>query len=201
MFNATWIRDNVRRDLWLFRVTQDLLGTGVSSSRRIIKYKEVVAGETTSAHSLWLTAERDFPTDLEWYFGFSISNEKMDDGKSLSPVPGERDPNKGKKKPVDRISGPVASEKDVAEERALLEKARKIVALTKSTSDTKVRASLEAWSMADTEAWKFTRAFQARRALERSDWEKEEAKYSGGAGSEAGRSSWNRWQDRKEEGA
>lgn len=200
-FNTTWIRDNVPRDLWLFTITQNLLGTGVSSSRRIVKYKEVVAGETTSAHSLWLTAEREFPTDLEWHFGFSLTEEKMDDGKSLSPVPGDRNPNMGKPKKVDHINGPVASEKEVAEERALLEKARRIVALTKSTDDTKLRASLEAWNMADTEAWKFTRAFQARRAWERSEWEKAEAKYSGGAGSEAGRSSWSRWQDRKEEGA
>lgn len=200
-FNTTWIRTDAPRDPYLYKLMQDLLGSGVSSSRRVLKYKEIVVGDTTSAHSLWLTAERPFPTDLEWYFGFEIPKEIMDDGKSLSPVPAERDPNKPKNKPKgrDRANGPVASKEQVAEERVLLERAKKIVALSKSTTDTKLRGSLEAWSMADTEAWKFTRAFQARRALERSEWEKEEAKYNSGSGSEAGRSSWNRWQDRKED--
>ncbi|KAF7553357.1 hypothetical protein G7046_g7123 [Stylonectria norvegica] len=88
-------------------------------------------------------------------------------------------------------------EEDLAREPVLLERARRIVALTKSTKETRLRASLEAWNLADTEAWKFTRAFLARRSLERAEWENEEAKYSGGAGSENGRHTWSRWRDQK----
>jgi hypothetical protein len=82
-------------------------------------------------------------------------------------------------------------------EQRLFDNAKKLIALTKSTDETKLRASLEAWSMADTEIWKFTRAFQARRIKVRTDWEKEEAGYSRGAGTEGGRTSWSRWQDHK----
>ncbi|CAI6097042.1 unnamed protein product [Clonostachys chloroleuca] len=82
-------------------------------------------------------------------------------------------------------------------EQRIFDNAKKLIALTKSTDETKMRASLEAWSMADTEIWKFTRAFQARRIKVRTDWEKEEAGYSRGAGTEGGRTSWSRWQDHK----
>ncbi|KAF4975452.1 hypothetical protein FZEAL_7749 [Fusarium zealandicum] len=87
----------------------------------------------------------------------------------------------------------------LAKERDLLDRAKRVVALTKPTTDTRLRASLEAWNLADTEAWKFARAFLARQSMERAAWEKQEARYSGGAGSEKGRSAWSRWKDSKEE--
>jgi len=108
-------------------------------------------------------------------------------------------PKKDDKMP-DRSNGPVATEEDLALEPPLLEKARNVVAQTKSSSETRLRASLEAWNMGDTEVWKFVRAFQSRRLMVRLAWEKEEAKYSSGSGTEKGRSAWNRWQDRKGDG-
>ena len=38
--------------------------------------------------------------------------------------------------------------------------------------------------MADTEAWKFVKAYQARRTMERVEWETSEARFLDGAGLE-----------------
>ncbi|OAQ80309.1 hypothetical protein VFPFJ_06750 [Purpureocillium lilacinum] len=176
-----------------------LARTGVSGPRRVMTLKEIIASEHAVAHSLWLIAENDMPTDMSWYFGFAIPEKALDDGKAQSPVPADRLPKKDDKMP-DRSNGPVATEEDLALEPPLLEKARNVVAQTKSSSETRLRASLEAWNMGDTEVWKFVRAFQSRRLMVRLAWEKEEAKYSSGSGTEKGRSAWNRWQDRKGDG-
>jgi len=42
-----------------------------------------------------------------------------------------------------------------------------------------VRAAVEAWNLADTEAWRFVRAWGARRAMERARWEEEEERFLG----------------------
>ncbi|RFU76232.1 hypothetical protein TARUN_6008 [Trichoderma arundinaceum] len=167
--NVTWIVESPR-DKWLSAVTQGYLGSGVSSNRRVMRFKELVAGELPTALSLWLPAENEVPNDLDWYFGFTIPEKGMHDGKSRSPVPADRLP---KDEEPDRANGPVASAEDVAREQDLLDRAKNVVMLNKSSNNgTKMRASLEAWNMADTEAWRFTRAFNARRFLEREEWER-----------------------------
>ncbi|KAL7787776.1 hypothetical protein V8C37DRAFT_404815 [Trichoderma ceciliae] len=167
--NVTWILESPR-DTWLSAVTQAYLGSGVSSNRRVVRFKELVAGEEATAHSLWLPAENEVPGDMDWHFGFTIPEKGMDDGKSRSPVPADRLP---KDEKPDRINGPVASAEDVAREQSLLDRAKRVVMLNESSANvTKMRTSLEAWNMADTEAWRFTRAFSARRFLEREEWEK-----------------------------
>ncbi|KAH6604886.1 hypothetical protein Trco_006593 [Trichoderma cornu-damae] len=174
--NVTWILEQPR-DTWLSAVTQAYLGSGVSSNRRVMRFKELVADEVPTAHSLWLLAEDEVPGDMDWYFGFLIPEKGMDDGKSRSPVPADRLP---KDEEPDRINGPVASAEDVAREQALLDRAKRLVMLSKSSSNgTEARASLEAWNMADTEAWRFTRAFNARRFLERERWEETVSSKSG----------------------
>jgi hypothetical protein len=61
-----------------------------------------------------------------------------------------------------------------------------------------LRGAIEAWNLADTEAWRFARAFLARSRVERLKWEEEEKKYAGGAGAERGKSEgWGRWFDDK----
>lgn len=177
-------------------VSQDLLGTGVSSTTRLMSLKEAVAGDYATAHSLWIAAEKDMPTDMSWYFGFAIPRKGLADGQAIAPVPADRQPDKQHKQPR-RETGPVVTPEEKAAEQPLIEQAKRVIALTKSTEETKLRASLEAWNMADTEIWKFVRAFQSRRHKEREQWEKTEAKYSSGSGTEKGRSAWNRWQDGK----
>ena len=43
-----------------------------------------------------------------------------------------------------------------------------------------IRDAVEAWNMADTEAWRFVRAFAAREVVERRRWEEEERRFAGG---------------------
>ncbi|KAG6011337.1 hypothetical protein E4U54_008135 [Claviceps lovelessii] len=198
-FNVSWIIQECPRDAWTMAVSQDLLGTGVSSTVRLVSLKEAVAGDYATSHSLWIAAEKDMPTDMSWYFGFAIPKKGLEDGEATAPVPADRQPEKKKKeKKPHRDKGPVVTPEEKATEQPLIDEARRVIALAKSTDETKLRASLEAWNMADTEIWKFVRAFQSRRHKEREQWEKTEAKYSGGSGTEKGRSAWNRWQDGKE---
>ncbi|KAK2598126.1 hypothetical protein QQS21_005758 [Conoideocrella luteorostrata] len=193
-FNVSWIRQESPRDSWVVTVTQALLGTGVSSTTRLMRLKEAVAGDYSTAHSLWIAAEKDMPSDMSWYFGFAIPKTGLDFGQAQAPVPADRQPDK--KKQPHRNVGPVVSPEERATEQPLIDDAKRVIALKKPTYETKLRASLEAWNMADAEIWKFVRAFQSRRHQEREQWEKTEAKYSSGSGTEKGRSAWNRWQDR-----
>ncbi|KYK55365.1 hypothetical protein DCS_07328 [Drechmeria coniospora] len=193
--DVSWIRRESPRDSWITTVTRGLLGTGLSAGRRVMILKQIVVDERLPARSLWLTAENDMADDMDWYFGFAIPQQGMDKGESQSPVPGHRLLKKEDEMP-DRIDGPVATPEELVKEPPLLERAKAVVALTKSTGETKLRASMEAWNMADSELWRFVRAFEARRALERSEWEKGEAEYSTGAGPERGHSAWSRWYDR-----
>ncbi|KAG6064985.1 hypothetical protein E4U32_007861 [Claviceps aff. humidiphila group G2b] len=196
-FNASWIRRESPRDAWTMAVSQDLLGTGVSSTKRLMNLKEAVAGDYATANSLWVAAEKDMPTDMSWYFGFAIPEKGLQDGQAVAPVPADRQPDKKQKKPH-RNTGPVVSPEERAIEQPLIDEAKRVIALRRSTDESKLRASLEAWNMADTEIWKFVRAFQSRRHKEREQWEKMESQYSSGSGTEKGRSAWNRWQDGKE---
>ncbi|KAF7911716.1 hypothetical protein BELL_0110g00080 [Botrytis elliptica] len=192
--DVPWIRRESPRDAWLSTLTKELLGTGVSGTPRIIKFKEAVASPHGTSHSLWLTAEKEVPSDLDWHFGFTIPRNATDTGKSETPVPGpERRP-----KPVhDPKDGPIPTEEDKNKEALLLEKAKAFGGST-AKEDLKIRGAVEAWNLADTEAWRFARAFLARSRVERIKWEEEEKKYAGGAGAERGKESgWGRWFDDK----
>ncbi|KAK6605215.1 hypothetical protein H4I96_05797 [Botrytis cinerea] len=164
--NVPWIRRESPRDAWLSTLTKELLGTGVSGTPRIIKFKEA-----------------EVPSDLDWHFGFSIPRNATDTGKSETPVPGpERRP-----QPVhDPKDGPIPTEEDKNKEALLLEKAKAFGGST-TKEDLKIKGAVEAWNLADTEAWRFARAFLARSRVERLKWEEEEKKYAGGAGAERGK--------------
>ncbi|KAL9603145.1 MAG: hypothetical protein Q9219_001348 [cf. Caloplaca sp. 3 TL-2023] len=58
----------------------------------------------------------------------------------------------------------------------------------------RVRDAVEAWHLADTEAWRFVRAWGARGRLERRKWEEEERRFAGGSGEGRGEG-WGRWFD------
>ncbi|ORY64356.1 uncharacterized protein BCR38DRAFT_434885 [Pseudomassariella vexata] len=189
--DVPWIRRDMTRDLWLAELTKELLGTGLSASARILTFKEAVAGEYATSHSVWFTAERDEPPhDLDWYFGFRIPVNATD-GKSETPVPG---PERRPKPEHDPKDGPIPKDDEFAREPELLKRA-KDVGKSKLEKDVKVREAIEAWNLADTEAWRFARAFLARARVERLKWEEEESKYAGGAGhdKEKKRSAWGRW--------
>lgn len=197
-FNVSWIRQESPRDSWIRTVTEALLGPGVTTTLRLVRLKEAVAGDYATSRSLWVAAEKDMPSDMSWYFGFAIPKKVLDLGQAQPPVPADRLPGKENKQPH-KNNGPVVTPEERASEQPLIDQAKKVIGLTKSTDETRLRASLEAWNMADMEIWKFVRAFQSRRHQEREEWEKLEAKYSGGSGTEKGRSAWFRWQYRKQD--
>ena len=187
-----WIRRDSDRDPWLATLTKELLGTGVSGAPRVIKFKEAVASEYGTSHSLWVTAEKDMPSDLDWHFGFAIPRNATDTGKSETPVPG---PERRPQEEHDPKDGPVPSAEDKAREQTLLSRAREFEK-ARTVDEEKLRGAIEAWNLADTEAWRFAKAFLARSRVERLKWEEEEKKYAGGAGAERGISEgWGRWFD------
>ncbi|MCJ1309109.1 hypothetical protein MMC25_002764 [Agyrium rufum] len=53
-----------------------------------------------------------------------------------------------------------------------------LATLSKNTpSEKRIALAVEAWNLADTEAWRFVRAYEARRKVERRKWVEEEAKF------------------------
>lgn len=192
--NIPYIRRNTTRDIWISDVTTELLGTGISSALRAVKFKEAVASPYGEAHSLWLTAETPLPTDLDWHFGFQIPTKAADTGKSKNPVPGYE-----RKSPASSIpakESQLPEEKDLILQRGLLEKAI-ASGKNKDREIVRLREAIEAWNLADIEAWRFARAFLARRSVERLKWEDDEKKYGGGRGtsSKKARAEWERWFD------
>ncbi|KAI9772816.1 MAG: hypothetical protein M1835_006220 [Candelina submexicana] len=187
--DTPYIRRQTKRDPWISAATKELLGTGISGAPRVVKFKEAVASDYGSTHSLWLTAEKESPKDLEWHFGFAIPRNKTDKGQSKTPVPGlERLP------PPPKPDGPAPTEAELAKERELLEKARMVIK-SKVRPQQVMKEVVEAWNLADTEAWRFARAFAARRRVERMKWEEDERSFAGAAGSGHG-DGWGRWFDK-----
>ncbi|RKF77466.1 hypothetical protein GcM1_219052 [Golovinomyces cichoracearum] len=168
--DISWIRRISERDSWIIALTKDLLGTGMSGLSRMSKFKEAVASEISSGSSLWLLAENPLPEDLDWYFGFTISKSETSDGKSETPVPG---PERRPKKKSDPSDGPVATESELELERELV---KRVYKLREGMSDEQslIRKAIEAWNLADTEAWRFVKAFMAQIKDEKLKWEDEE---------------------------
>lgn len=188
-----FIRRETGRDIWIQAATKDILGNGVSSFARLPTIKEAVASAHGSARSLWITAEdapRQDQAELDWIFGFQIPREPMRSGKSETPVPGpERRPPAPNPEYGD---GPKPSEADLAKEKELQQKAE--LALRSGEKGgakpaVQTREVIEAWNLADTEAWKFVRAFNTRKRWERKSWEHEEASFQG-------KGAFDRWVDK-----
>ncbi|PHH76261.1 hypothetical protein CDD80_1676 [Ophiocordyceps camponoti-rufipedis] len=196
--NISWIRRESFRDPWLATVTRALLGSGVSGHRRVMSLKEAAAGQGAMTNSFWLAAEDQMPNDLNWHFGFVVPEHGMDDGRSQSPVPAQRLLHLQQQIEAQRRrNGPVTSDEDVVrKEVPLLERAKQVVLQNKPTYETGLRASLEAWNMADTEAWRFVRAIHARRLTELETVQREEEAKAKEETGGAGRLPWSKWRIR-----
>ena len=177
------IRRETDRDRWLTAVTEKVLDRDVSGPSRIVTFKEIVAGDWGCARGLWTT--EDSPPehkDLEYHFGFELApfNVTSPDTDSL-PI------SKKEKK---------AMEKTLRWKKDLLANSKKLIKEKKGKDErTGVKEMVEAWNLADTEAWRFVRAFGARERVERRKWEEEERAF---AGTEEGRGrSWGKWFDKQ----
>ncbi len=177
------IRRDTDRDPWLFAITQKTLGEKVAGYSRIVSFKKTVAGEWGMARGLWMT--EDPPPghqDLEYHFGFELASFNV-----TTPDTDTLPLSKKEKKMVDRT---------VQLQKELLANAKVVLKEQRGKNEkTGVREMVEAWNLADTEAWRFVRAFGARKKVERTKWEEEERAF---AGVEKGREpGWGQWFDRR----
>ncbi|KAI9804751.1 MAG: hypothetical protein M1825_001119 [Sarcosagium campestre] len=190
--DTAYIRRKAHRDPWITAATKELLGTGIGASARLVRFKSAVASEWGDAHSMWLIPERDDAIDLDWHFGFALPNSEpatATNGTSVSSKPGSEgiavDPT---------IVRDGISDKQLRIEEILIDKAKQTVTGSYRQKHS-VREIAEAWSLADTEAWRFTRAYSARSHMERVQWIQDEKRYAGGADTERRDSALGRWLD------
>ncbi|EEH40663.2 hypothetical protein PAAG_02639 [Paracoccidioides lutzii Pb01] len=167
-----YIRRETDRDRWLVEATKSLLGERLDGSSRVVVFKNIVAGNFGMSNSLWFTVE-SFPAnpksalpsetvdDLEWHFGFRIPREKAGDSQTT-------------------FTGvfPGGAKEKIKTEFELIGKARQTLESGKK-EDKKIREASEAWNLADTEVWRFVRAYRARSVIERKKWEQDEKGYAG----------------------
>ena len=118
--------------------------------------------------------------DLEWQFGFAIPRTKISHGESYTPVPA---PDRWAKMlpgmPADRRKSwdpdPPTDDELVKEIKILQSAVRSV--RQPSITEHKMFAVAEGWNLADTEAWRFVKAYSARGILERIQWLEEEATF------------------------
>ncbi|KAL9127667.1 MAG: hypothetical protein Q9217_003494 [Psora testacea] len=182
------IRRDTSRDRWLAAVTQKTLGRDIGGPARIVSFKESVAGDWGCAGGMWMTDDPG-PThkDIEYHFGFSLPPFNITDPPTTAYIR-ESDGD-------DHITikEKKAASKDVELQKYLLEAAKEVVAKKRKKKEkTGTKEMVEAWNLADTEAWRFVRAFAAREGVERQNWEDEERRFAGG---EEGRGRGWRWFD------
>jgi hypothetical protein len=179
------IRRNTERDRWLYAITEKTLGKDIGGQSRIVSFKETVAGEWGCAKGLWIT--EDPPPDhrdLEYHFGFELASFNITTTTAdLDGLPLSR-----KEK--------LAADRTLRLQTELLANA-KVVLKEKLGKDEKtgVTEMVEAWNLADTEAWRFVRAFGARERVERNKWEEEEKAFAGAE--ESREEGWGKWFDRR----
>lgn len=171
------IRRNTDRDIWLDKATEDILPPRISAYARIVAFKDDVAGDRGAARGIWHTAEQQLSwRDLELHFGFELPGS-ANDSALRTPVPtlDEEPP----------VLQPLIREMKHRPAREVLVKQAEVFAAAREVIEGKRRAELdvrravEAWNMADTEAWRFVRALEARKRVERGKWEEEESRYKG----------------------
>ena len=188
------IRRDTERDRWLQAVTKETLGSKVGGSRRVVGFKEDVASEWGAARGVWVTAEREIEwRDLEWRFGFSLPRPENSTSKLL---PLSTDPAQIAllHKTLPKSS---PSFEDLMKQAELLAKGKEVVRREgKVKKGVDMREVVEAWNLADSEAWRFVRAFEARGRVERNLWEEEERRFKSGKEGEGRGESWGRWFDR-----
>ncbi|KAL4921716.1 hypothetical protein BDW62DRAFT_174306 [Aspergillus aurantiobrunneus] len=169
------IRRETSRDGWLREVTGEQMGHELGGGPRVVLLKRVVADEPAIGTSLWMTVEslpaevgQALPTELldefEWQLGFRVPRDSNVDAK-----------NEGDVKESMQHSNP--SKQGVEKEYTIIQQAREL--LKEQTNRVNIRSVAEAWNLADTEVWKFVKAYRARSIVERKKWEEEEKDFLG----------------------
>ncbi|KAL3479081.1 hypothetical protein BJX99DRAFT_223015 [Aspergillus californicus] len=169
------IRRETERDEWLREVTGEHLGPQAGGGTRAVVFKKTVADEPAIGTSLWMTVEslpaevgQALPSNLldefEWQFGFQIPRDSNVDAK-----------NEGNAKDSMQHANP--SKQGVGREYEIIKQAREL--LKQTTGQVNIRGVAEAWNLADTEVWRFVKAYRARSIVERQKWEEDEKDFMG----------------------
>ncbi|OXV09358.1 hypothetical protein Egran_02886 [Elaphomyces granulatus] len=165
---ARYIRREMNRDPWLVEVTKDLLGPERGGPSRVVVFKDFVAGDTAMASSIWMTAENlsakpgeDLPPtlldEIEWQFGFIIPRDlqvktKVERGEASSPP----DP-----PPEEKKDSTTLRNEELEKQYRLIEKAREVLkSRPKDSNRMGIIGVAEAWNLADSEVWRFVRAYR-----------------------------------------
>lgn len=150
-----YIRRETDRDSWLMEATKPILGSDQDGTSRVVPFKDIVAGDFGMPRTLWFTVEtlpakpleESLPSnlvdDLEWQFGFRIPRKTQAEEKGIAKSQEDSDPNHGR----------------TQQEIDLLEKARDVLN-SKDKNKKTIREVAEAWNLADTEVWRFVRAYE-----------------------------------------
>ncbi|CAF9924278.1 MAG: hypothetical protein GOMPHAMPRED_003578 [Gomphillus americanus] len=190
--DVPWVRRTSERDPWITRIT-DNIAKGLSAYGRIITFKNLIANDETRHASIWHTVERDWNwKDLEWHFGFALPVPEAESGSKakIQPAPEaltliemttESDPPQfaellrtlGSNRPTSRV---------LADQVSLIKKSGEILTQEKFKGPVDMRGVIEAWNLADTEAWRFVNAFAVREHVQQERWEREEKRFFGGEG-------------------
>ena len=200
-----YIRRDTSRDPWLDAVTIKTLDKGLGGQGRIVSFKEMVASDWGSARSLWMTEDQPLPhKSMEYHFGFSLppfNTTTPSEIKIPLPKPGTAGDSSPPAKDTKSNARNLKLQSDLlTAAQKVLQQDRTITSIgsTKKKKDgSGTREMVEAWNLADTEAWRFVRAFAARETVERRKWEQEERRFAGADASKEGESegAW-RWFDR-----
>ncbi|PGH27252.1 hypothetical protein AJ80_00962 [Polytolypa hystricis UAMH7299] len=172
-----YIRRETGRDSWLLEATKPTLGGEVDGTARVVPFKDAVAGEYGASRTLWFTGE-DLPAkdvkdslssslidDMEWHFGFLIPRKTQADEKETSD-----------EKAKQNVLTP--EQEKLQKEFGLIDEARTLLK-SKKKEHKAIRDVAEAWNLADSEVWRFVRAYRARSVVERNEWQEKEKGYSG----------------------
>ena len=186
------VRRASKRDPWLDQVTRELYGDAISAYERIGRLKDEIAGKRPRA-ALWRTADRVWDwRELEWHFGFALPRKgdaAAGDAAARAKAHVAPESLKVEKPPADAefdmmapllaAVSPKPGRSKLTQQWELLRDADKVLESGKTRGSVNMKEVVEAWHMADAEAWRFVRALEAREKVEREAWEKEEAKVSG----------------------
>lgn len=179
------IRRNTERDPWLMASTKSILGKERGGFSRVVAFKDLVAGEHWISRGLWFTVET-LPArlegnglstalidDLDWHFGFSIPRKTQKEEKEEKNK--EKEKEKEKKKDEQKSNNKDDDDEQLNKEYDLIQKARDLLKNNKNS----LKGAAEAWNMADTEVWRFVRAYRARSVVERERWQRAEKGFVG----------------------
>ncbi|KAJ4306656.1 hypothetical protein N0V88_000020 [Collariella sp. IMI 366227] len=142
--NISWIRRESPRDAWITALTSSLFPETISTTPRLLRFKEAVASDEDApqegkgakgkgtkggaARSLWLPAEQAIPKDIEWHFGFAIPDlATYADQQSADAVSDEVDTTDVLPPLHASKDGPIPTQDELSLELPLLHRAQAIV--------------------------------------------------------------------------